>query len=71
MDSDPTMIIGSAGRRLYLIDWFREAFADLGLEGRVVVTSLLILLTTLLQSIPSNYYQRIFFLTGKHKTKTK
>ena len=38
VDSDPTMIIGSAGRRLYLIDWFREAFADLGLEGRVVVT---------------------------------
>jgi carbamoyl-phosphate synthase large subunit len=32
------MVIGSAGRRLYLIDWFREAFADLGLDGRVVVT---------------------------------
>ena len=41
------------------------------LTGAAVVGSLLILLTTLLQSIPSNYYQRIFFLTGKHKTKTK
>lgn len=41
------------------------------LTGAAIVGSLLILLTTLLQSIPSNYYQRIFFLTGKHKTKTK
>ena len=41
------------------------------LTGAAIVGSLLILLTTLLQSIPSNYYQRIFFLTCKHKTKTK
>ncbi|WP_193105097.1 ATP-grasp domain-containing protein [Brachybacterium sp. FME24] len=34
----PTIVIGSAGRRLYLIDWFREAFAALGLDGSVVVT---------------------------------
>ena len=32
-----TTIISSAGRRLYLIDWFREAFAALDIEGRVVV----------------------------------
>lgn len=32
-----TIIISSAGRRLYLIDWFREAFEALGVEGRVVV----------------------------------
>ncbi|MGZ1489712.1 ATP-grasp domain-containing protein [Brevibacterium sediminis] len=32
-----TIIISSAGRRLYLIDWFREAFEALGLEGRVIV----------------------------------
>ena len=32
-----TIIISSAGRRLYLIDWFREAFAALDIEGRVVV----------------------------------
>lgn len=38
MSTDPTMVIGSAGRRLYLIDWFREAFAGLGVRGRVVVT---------------------------------
>lgn len=33
-----TIVIGSAGRRLYLVDWFREAFDALGLNGRVVVT---------------------------------
>ena len=38
MSAAPTVVIGSAGRRLYLVDWFREAFADLGLDGRVVVT---------------------------------
>ena len=32
-----TIIISSAGRRLYLIDWFREAFAALGIDGRVIV----------------------------------
>ena len=32
-----TIIISSAGRRLNLIDWFREAFAALDIEGRVVV----------------------------------
>lgn len=32
------VVIGSAGRRLYLIDWFRDAFGRLGLEGEVVVT---------------------------------
>lgn len=38
MTDAPTVMIGSAGRRLYLIDWFREAFAALGLDGRIVVT---------------------------------
>lgn len=39
MTSKPaTVVIGSAGRRLYLIDWFRRAFESLGVEGRVVVT---------------------------------
>ena len=38
MSAAPTVVIGSAGRRLYLVDWFREAFEDLGLDGRVVVT---------------------------------
>jgi carbamoyl-phosphate synthase large subunit len=33
-----TVVIGSAGRRLYLIDWFRDAFARLGLAGEVVAT---------------------------------
>ncbi|WP_098730672.1 ATP-grasp domain-containing protein [Brevibacterium epidermidis] len=32
-----TIIISSAGRRLYLIDWFREAFDALGIDGRVIV----------------------------------
>jgi len=38
MSAVPTMVIGSAGRRLYLVDWFRDAFAALGIDGRVVVT---------------------------------
>ena len=38
MTQEITVLIGSAGRRLYLIDWFRAAFASLGLRGRVVVT---------------------------------
>lgn len=38
MSGVPTVVIASAGRRLYLVDWFREAFASLGIEGRVVVT---------------------------------
>lgn len=33
-----TVVIGSAGRRLYLIDWFRQAFDTLEIDGRVVVT---------------------------------
>lgn len=37
MSGPATVVIGSAGRRLYLIDWFRDAFAALGLEGQVVV----------------------------------
>ncbi|MGO2601186.1 ATP-grasp domain-containing protein [Brevibacterium antiquum] len=32
-----TIVIGSAGRRLYLIDWFRAAFETLGLNGRIIV----------------------------------
>jgi carbamoyl-phosphate synthase large subunit len=36
--AEPTIMIGSAGRRLYLIDWFRDAFESLGIDGRVVVT---------------------------------
>lgn len=38
MPKPTTVVIGSAGRRLYLIDWFRQAFETLGVEGRVVVT---------------------------------
>ncbi|WP_157773305.1 ATP-grasp domain-containing protein [Brachybacterium vulturis] len=38
MPEHATVVIGSAGRRLYLVDWFREAFTALGLDGRVVVT---------------------------------
>lgn len=41
------------------------------LTGAVIIGSLLILLTTVLQSIPSNYYQRILFFTNHHKLKTK
>lgn len=33
-----SVVIGSAGRRLYLIRWFREAFQTLGVDGRVIVT---------------------------------
>jgi len=32
------VVIGSAGRRLYLIDWFRDALVRLGLDGEVVAT---------------------------------
>ncbi|WP_114853293.1 ATP-grasp domain-containing protein [Brachybacterium sp. YJGR34] len=38
MTDAATIVIGSAGRRLYLVDWFRDALAALGLEGRIVVT---------------------------------
>jgi carbamoyl-phosphate synthase large subunit len=38
MTADQVIVIGSAGRRLYLIDWFRDAFLALGLSGRVAVT---------------------------------
>lgn len=31
------IVIGSAGRRLYLVDWFRAAFDSLGLHGRIIV----------------------------------
>ena len=34
---DAPIVIGSAGRRLYLIDWFRTAFETLGLNGRIIV----------------------------------
>ncbi|MFC0672807.1 ATP-grasp domain-containing protein [Brachybacterium hainanense] len=37
MNEVPTILISSAGRRVYLVDWFREAFAALGLPGRVAV----------------------------------
>ncbi|WP_043503488.1 ATP-grasp domain-containing protein [Georgenia sp. SUBG003] len=33
-----TVVIGSAGRRLYLIEWFRDALARLGLAGEVLAT---------------------------------
>ena len=36
-DAPVTIVIGSAGRRLYLIDWFRAAFDTLGLSGRIIV----------------------------------
>lgn len=36
-DETATIVIGSAGRRLYLIDWFRDAFSTLGLKGRIIV----------------------------------
>lgn len=32
-----TIVISSAGRRLYLIEWFRAAFDTLGLNGRIIV----------------------------------
>lgn len=41
------------------------------LTGAAIIGSVLILLTTMLQSIPSNYYQRILFFTNHHKQKTK
>ncbi|MEO9247701.1 ATP-grasp domain-containing protein [Citricoccus nitrophenolicus] len=36
-EGEHIVVLGSAGRRLYLIDWFREAFERLGVRGRVVV----------------------------------
>ena len=39
------------------------------LTGAAIIGSVLILLTTVLQSIPSNYYQRILFFTNHHKPK--
>jgi carbamoyl-phosphate synthase large subunit len=36
-DKEQTIVLGSAGRRLYLIDWFRQAFERLNVHGRVVV----------------------------------
>lgn len=38
MGDGGAMVIGSAGRRLYLVDWFRQAYVGLGLKGRVIVT---------------------------------
>lgn len=35
--SEPVVVLGSAGRRLYLVDWFKAAFDKLGIAGRVVV----------------------------------
>ncbi len=32
------IVIGSAGRRVYLVRWFQEAFRELGIAGEVVVT---------------------------------
>lgn len=32
------IVIGSAGRRTYLVSWFMAALADLGLPGEVIVT---------------------------------
>lgn len=37
MAEDRVVVVSSAGRRLYLIDWLRGAFARLGIEGRVVI----------------------------------
>ncbi|WP_209324192.1 ATP-grasp domain-containing protein [Brevibacterium renqingii] len=34
---DAPIVIGSAGRRLYLIDWFRTALETLGLNGRIII----------------------------------
>ena len=31
------IIISSAGRRVYLVDWFRQALAEAGLAGDVLV----------------------------------
>jgi carbamoyl-phosphate synthase large subunit len=38
MTQPVSVVIGSAGRRLYLIRWFQEAFELLGVEGNVIVT---------------------------------
>lgn len=32
------IIVGSAGRRLYLLRWFRDALDELGVQGKVIVT---------------------------------
>lgn len=32
------IVIASAGRRLYLVEWFREALNELGLAGQVITT---------------------------------
>ncbi|MCU4295658.1 ATP-grasp domain-containing protein [Brevibacterium permense] len=34
---DAPIVIGSAGRRLYLIDWFRTAIETLGLNSRIII----------------------------------
>lgn len=36
-DDTPVVVLGSAGRRLYLVDWFKAAFDRLGVDGRVIV----------------------------------
>ncbi|MFJ4044401.1 ATP-grasp domain-containing protein [Microbacterium sp. NPDC089987] len=32
------IVVGSAGRRVYIVDWFRDAFKRLGVDGEVHVT---------------------------------
>lgn len=34
---DINIVLGSAGRRVYLVDWFRRAFEQLGIKGNVIV----------------------------------
>lgn len=38
MSENLNIVIGSAGRRLYLLRWFREAMAALNLSGKIIVT---------------------------------
>lgn len=38
LDGPIRILIGSVGRRLYLIDWFEDAFADLGISGEVHIS---------------------------------
>lgn len=38
MEQPINIVIGSAGRRLYLLRWFREAIDMLGIDGQVIVT---------------------------------
>lgn len=33
-----SIVVASAGRRLYIVDWFRDALSDLGYSGRVITT---------------------------------